>query len=45
MYIKKLLEAVLKRKIPIITIFPVLNVKERQDLANKYNGEIKSIYK
>lgn len=44
-YIKKLLEAILKRKIPIITIFPVLNVKERQDLANKYNGEIKSIYK
>ena len=44
-YIKKLVEIALAKKKTVITVFPILNVKERIDLINKYGIEIKSIYK
>lgn len=44
-YINRLVEFVVKKKVLVITVFPILNIEERCFLVRKYGGNIKSIYK
>lgn len=44
-YIEKLIEMLVRKKIQIITVFPIISTYQRMELASHTGGYIKSIYK
>lgn len=44
-FLQELLKTITKKRIPIVTVYPIINTYQRICLTNNMNSEIKSIYK